>query len=89
MNTFKTVGLFAAAITAIGITQFSLARAATNESGVYERYQRYSKAPANDFWYYHPGGPFWIYRRHSYVGLRGGVSHIHARYRWTHHAVCH
>ena len=51
----KILGLFAAAIpvTTAGMIQSSPAHAAPwpSEAGVYERYQRYSKAPANDFWY--------------------------------------
>ena len=41
--------------------------------------QRYSKAPGNDFWYYHPGGPFYLYaqRRYAYAGR-----HVHHRAGW-------
>jgi hypothetical protein len=88
----KILGLFAAAIpvTTAGMIQSSPAHAAPwpSEAGVYERYQRYSKAPANDFWYYHPGGPFYGYYegRRSYR-VRGGVWRAH--YRPRHHlAVC-
>jgi hypothetical protein len=78
----KILGLCTTAIivAATGAISSSRSIAATrSEEGVYERYQRYSKAPANDFWYYHPGGPFYLYapRHYAYLGR-----HAHHRASW-------
>ena len=78
----KILGLCSTAIivaAAGAIPVSSLAAAARSEEGVYESYQRYSKAPANDFWYYHPGGPFYLYagRHYAYAGR-----HAHHRASW-------
>lgn len=72
-----TTALIVAIVGAISSSQ-SLA-AARSEEGVYESYQRYSKAPQNDFWYYHPGGPFYLYahRHYAYIGR-----HVHRRAGW-------
>jgi hypothetical protein len=71
----KISGLCTTAIIIIAVagaipSSRSLAATTRSEEGVYESYQRYSKAPANDFWYYHPGGPFYLYanRHYAYVG---------------------
>jgi hypothetical protein len=73
-----STAIIVAAAGAIPVSS-SLAAAARSEEGVYESYQRYSKAPANDFWYYHPGGPFYLYagRHYAYAGR-----HAHHRASW-------
>ena len=78
----KILGLCATTIivAAAGAISLSHSFAATrSEEGVYERYQRYSKAPPNDFWYYHPGGPFYLYGHHRYAYV---VRHAHHRASW-------
>ena len=77
----KFLGLCATAIiiATAGVIPSSRAATTRSEEGVYESYQRYSKAPGNDFWYYHPGGPFYPYahRRYAYAGR-----HVHHRAGW-------
>ena len=90
----KLLGLCAAAIlVATAGTIPSASQANTrSEAGIYEAYRRYSQAPANDFWYYHPAGPFYLYahrryaygygvrRFHRHAGWHGGYGHHH--YAW-------
>ena len=78
-----TTAILVAAGAAIPFSS-SLGATVRSEEGVYESYQRYSKAPANDFWYYHPGGPFYLYAgRHYAYGGR------HARHRASWHGHWH
>ncbi|MBV9567644.1 MAG: hypothetical protein JO172_05860 [Hyphomicrobiales bacterium] len=86
----KVLGLCSAAIivAASATIPSSVSRANTrSEAGVYEAYRRYSQAPANDFWYYHPGGPFYLYaHRHYAYGSRPGVWRGHRRHAGWHGA---
>ncbi|MBV8183445.1 MAG: hypothetical protein JOY76_02045 [Hyphomicrobiales bacterium] len=91
----KILGLCTAAIfvAAAGVIPLSSAvgAPARSEEGVYERYQQYSKAPANDFWYYHPGGPFWLYsgRHYGYAGRHYAYAGRHSRHHASWHARWH
>jgi len=85
----KILGLCTAAIivAAAGAIPSSRPLAATlSEDGVYEAWQRYSKLPANDFWYYHPGGPFYLYAHRRYAYAPRHAHHRRHQYAWrTHH----
>ncbi|MBV8961721.1 MAG: hypothetical protein JOY67_23100 [Hyphomicrobiales bacterium] len=84
----KVLGLCSVAVVAAACVTlpFSASQANTrSESGVYEAYRRYSRVPANDFWYYHPGGPFYPYahRRYAYAhGSRHAVWRAHRHAGW-------